>query len=158
MSPFDDPLYIAACVTFGVAGLMLSTHHLVRAVRGPADTPVLRPRSRRLVRALRAFLTGVCLLGLGCGLAIGSTGLTVVCLAIGLEELYETTMALSVLGWCETIAAADAHPARVVGLASRRGDRCNGRRTSSSRGDPACSSSCPSAAIRRSTTGRTSPT
>lgn len=111
MHAFDHPLWVAACLTLGVAGLMLAVSHTVAALRGPPDTPVERPRIRRLVRGLRALLTGLCLLGVGYGLHVGSVGWTVTCLAIGLEELYETTMALSVLGWCERVAAEDLRSA-----------------------------------------------
>lgn len=108
MSTFSDPLWVTACFVFGVAALLLGAWHTVGAFRGPRDTPVERPFSRRLTRALRGWLTGLCLLGIGHGLDIESTAWAVTCLAIGLEELYETTMALSVLGWCERVAAADA--------------------------------------------------
>lgn len=111
MSLFAHPLWITACLTLGVAALLLGARHAIGAFRGPADSPEARPFTRRLVRALRAVLTGLCLLGIGYGLHTGSVGWTITCLAIGLEELYETTMALAVLGWCERIAAADAHPA-----------------------------------------------
>ena len=110
MSTFDDPLWITACFTVGIGALLLGVWHVVGAFRGPSDTPVARPFSRRLTRALRAVLSGLCLLGIGHGLDAGSVGWTVTCLAIGLEELYETTMALSVLGWCERVAAEDARP------------------------------------------------
>ncbi len=111
MDTFDHPAWIAACFTAGIACLLLGAWHVIGAFRGASDTPVARPFSRRLTRALRAVLSGLCLLGIGHGLNIGSVGWTVTCLAIGLEELYETTMALSVLGWCERVAAADAHSA-----------------------------------------------
>lgn len=116
MPTFDDPLWVALCVTVGVAALLAAIHHAVRAHRGPPDTPVERPRTRRRVRALRALLSGLCLLGLAYGLAADSVGWVVASLAIGLEELYETTMALSVLGWCERVAAEDA--ARPIGTAA----------------------------------------
>lgn len=108
MHAFDDPIWVALCVAIGALALLAAARHAVVAHRGPPDTPVERPRTRRRVRALRALLTGLCLLGLAYGLSTDSVGWVVASLAIGLEELYETTMALSVLGWCERIAAEDA--------------------------------------------------
>lgn len=108
MDTFGHPAWIALCFTTGALGLLFAARHAAAALRGPPDTPVERPRARRLMRALRALLTGLCLIGIGYGLDVGSVGWTVTCLAIGLQELYETTMALSVLGWCERVAAADA--------------------------------------------------
>ncbi len=120
MTAFADPIWSTLCFTLGLAVLALAARHTAAALRGPPDTPIERPRSRGLVRGLRALLTGLCLLGLGHGLDTGSLGWTVTCLAIGLEELYETTMALSVLGWCERVAAADADRRPIAPTAAAR--------------------------------------
>lgn len=55
------------------------------------------PELMGLMRAFRAFIVALTLIGLAAGIATESALLVWITLGIGLEELYESTMALSVL-------------------------------------------------------------
>lgn len=55
------------------------------------------PELLGLMRAFRAFVVGASLVALGVGVALESVLVVAITLGIGLEELYESTMALSVL-------------------------------------------------------------
>lgn len=92
-----SPLTIDLLLALGAALTLAAAWVGARAYRAPPRAPDHLARWLLAVRALRLGLSGLCLLGLGLGLTLGTAALTVPAIVIGLEELYETTAVITVL-------------------------------------------------------------
>lgn len=101
------PASVAAIVALGAALTAGAIHTTLAGLRIPRVAPTHLDHWLTLVKALRLALTGVCLMVLGAGLHLGTAALIVPAVVIGLEELYETTMVVTVLERARVGAAGE---------------------------------------------------
>ena len=114
MTTESTALLLALAMLYGVWLFIQGVKETGTALRSLLHSEPNIGTTISIVRGGRAFLTGGCLVALILGLLYDSTTAITMALVVGLEELYETTMALRLLYKID--AAGDqvfSRPARV---------------------------------------------